>query len=328
MGKFLESEKLIQEQFKLNSQYLTKEAREDGEYKTKSRPFCLPVELAEQNLLPEIRISALDFFSTHRIKWHDGQNRKPSNHMCDSQVCCANFLLPFANKPDVLVQVLHTVYPEIEQMLPVESGQYVSFEWIGEQNYLREKITRNGQRTRGANFTSADAIVMFERKDKRRQIVLIEWKYTESYGHTFLKYSKSGTDRTGIYRHLFEHTDCPINKDVLPDFEDLFYEPFYQFMRQQFLANEMEKSHELGADIVSVLHIAPAHNQDFRKVTSPKLVELGYSATHVWEKIVREKGRFISVSTEKLFGDLFKIPVPKIDSWKEYIGSRYKWIKH
>lgn len=199
-----------------------------------------------------------------------------------------NFLYPFANKPDALAKVLHTVYPEIEQMLPVEDRQFVSFKWIGEQNYLCEKITRNWQRTRGANFTTADAIVMFERKDKKWQIVLIEWKYTESYGYGFLKYSKSGTDRTGIYRHLFEHVDCPINKDALLDYEDLFYEPFYQFMCQQFLAYEIEKAHELGADIVSVLHIAPAHDHDFCKVTSPRLVELGDSATHVWEKIVKK----------------------------------------
>ncbi len=222
---------------------------------------------------------------------------------------------------------MRPVFPEVQNMLPVESGQYVSFEWIGEKNYLGEKISRNGQRTRGANCTSADAIVMFERKDAKRQVVLIEWKYTESYGGTFLKFSDSGTDRTEIYRPLFERDDCPIRKDILPSFDALFYEPFYQFTRQQLLAHEMEIAHELGAYIVSVLHIAPAHNADFRRVTSPILETLGESAASIWAKLVKPEGRFISVSTERLFGHISAERFPKIKSWAEYIQARYAWVQ-
>jgi hypothetical protein len=326
MGRFLEDEKINQAQFKANSFYFSEEARSEGVYKGKLRTFCVPVEFAEQNLFPEIREIALAHFSEHKIKWHDGQNRKPSNHLCSSQVCCVNFLFPFADKPIALAQVLGSIFPEIEKMLPVESGRYVSFEWIGQENYLGEKTSRNGQRTRGANCTSADSIVIFERKDKKRQVVLIEWKYTESYGGTFIKYAASGTDRTGIYRHLFEKADCPINRDILPGFDALFYEPFYQLMRQQFLANEMEKMHEMGADVVSVLHIAPARNGDFRKVTSPELEKLGETATGIWKKLVKTEGRFMSVSTEKLFGNLSAEQLPEIKTWIEYIHARYPWV--
>jgi hypothetical protein len=229
--------------------------------------------------------------------------------------------------PIELAQVFRQVYPEIEKMLPVENGQYVSFEWIGQENHPGEKISRNGQRTRGANFTSADSIVMFERRDKKRQVVLIEWKYTESYGGTFLKFSNSGTDRTEIYRHLFGKIDSPINKDILPSFDSLFYEPFYQFLRQQFLANEMEKAHEMGADVVSVLHIAPSHNNDFRKVTSPELIKLGESVTSIWKKFINIEGRYISIRTESLFGKISETELPRIKSWLKYIHARYKWVR-
>jgi len=168
---------------------------------------------------------------------------------------------------------------------------------------------------------------MFERKDKKRQVVLIEWKYTESYNGNFIKYADSGRDRTEIYRHLFDKADCPINKDILPSFDFLFYEPFYQFMRQQFLANEMEKAHEMGADTVSVLHIAPAHNADFRKVTSPGLEKLGESATSIWKKLVKDEDRFISISIENLFGNLLETQLPEMMSWVEYIHARYQWIR-
>lgn len=55
----------------------------------------------------------------------------------------------------------------------MKSGQYVAFEWIGEENYLGEKISRHGKRTRGANFTSADAMVMVERIDGKRHILCV-----------------------------------------------------------------------------------------------------------------------------------------------------------
>ena len=210
-----------------------------------------------------------------------------------------NFLFPFADKPHALAQMLRPIFPTLGEMLPTEDGQYVAFEWIGQENYLNEKISRNGKRTRGANFTSADAAVMFRRTDGTRQFVLIEWKYTEWYGGTSLKVAKSGTDRSDIYRPLFRRDDCPIDRNLLPGFDALFYEPFYQFMRQQFLAHEMERARELGASIVSVLHIAPADNTDFRKVTSPRLQALGTTAVDVWKRLVRQSDRFISVSTEQ-----------------------------
>ncbi len=204
-------------------------------------------------------------------------------------------------------------------------GQYVSFEWIGEKNYLGEIISRNSKRTRGANFTSADAAVMFTHANGQRQIVLIEWKYTESYGGTFLKVAKSGKDRTTIYAHLYNRVDCPLNKTLLLNFDDLFYEPFDQLMRQQFLANEMEKARELGADIASVLHIAPAHNSAFRRITSPALRPFGESVIDVWKKLVRTPDRFTSVSTEQLFS---KLPIERLGltKWWEYVSTRYAWL--
>ena len=326
MGKFPEAEKLKQAAFKTNSSYFSDTARAEGIYKGHAYPFCLPRDYAHENLFSETRHPVQAYFARHEIKWHDGQNGNPSNHLCDSQVCCANFLFPFADKPQPLAELLRPIFPSIQEMLPIEDGQYVAFEWIGEQNYLGEKMPRNGKRTRGANYTSADAAVMFKQTDGQKQIVLIEWKYTESYSPTSLKFASSGTDRTTIYARLFNRQDCPLVKALLPGFDVLFFEPFYQFMRQQFLAFEMEKAHELEADIVSLLHIAPAHNLDFKRITSPDLQSLGLSATQVWQKLVKTPGKFISVSTEELFGKFEAEQFPKLKVWWEYISSRYTWL--
>ena len=162
------------------------------------------------------------------------ENQHRAIIFCSSQVQCVNFLYPFADKPEALRTLLSPNFPNIQSMLPMEGeGQVVSFEWIGLDNYLGEKIRRNSSRTRGANFTSADAAVMFLRQDGKRQIVLIEWKYTESYNRTWLGISERGTDRRDIYRHLYDSTSCPLDKTKVSDYSDLFYEPFYQLLRQQ-----------------------------------------------------------------------------------------------
>jgi hypothetical protein len=328
MGRFLETEKLRQVSFKVTSPYFSSGARPDGVYKGKPRPFCLSRAFAVENLFSEIRRTITAYFAAKEIKWHDGRDGNPSNHLCDSQVCCANFLFSFADKPRALVALLHPVFPEIQQMLPMEdAGQFVSFEWIGQRNYLGEKTPRHGKRTRGANLTSADAAVMFERRDGERQIVLIEWKYTESYSSTSLKVAKSGTDRTAIYAHLYGREDFPLDKELLPSFEALFYEPFYQLFRQQALAHEMERAGELGTKVVSLLHIAPAHNTGFQRVTSPALRAIGDSVMDVWKRLVRRPNRFMSISTEDLYGRFPVEKFPRLAAWWEYTTERYSWVQ-
>jgi len=323
VGKFLESEKPKQVQFKHTSDTISEQARAEGIFKGKPRPFCLPPEYAEENLYPPIRQAAMDFFARHNIGWHQGQGGKPSSHLCSSQVAGVNFLFPFADKPAELAKMLKPVFPRIDHMLPVEDGLYVSFEWIGAENYLGERASKNGNRTRGANFTSADAIVMFEDQNKKRQAVLIEWKYTESYGGNYLGIAKSGTDRRKIYQHLFDDVECIVDVNLLPNMDALFYEPFYQFMRQQFLAARMEAARELGADVVSLLHISPDANDDFKRITSPLLSGLGATPTEIWKRLVKTEGRFVSVHVEDLFRGF---ATDEMQGWKAYMQDRYTWL--
>ena len=328
MAKFREEEKPHQILFKKTSACFTEASRSKGLYRGKPRPFCLPVEQAKENLFSEIRDGALEYFKRKQIKWHDGQESTPSNHLCSSQVQCVNFLYPFADKPEALCTLLRPIFPSIQSIVPMEDeGQVVSFEWIGLHNYLCEKIPRSGSRTRGANFTSADAAIMFLLADGTRQIVLIEWKYTESYNSSWLGIAKSGTNRMDIYRHLYDSPSCPIEKTHLSNFSDLFYEPFYQFLRQQLLAHEMELAHELESDLVTVLHVAPAKNRDFHRVTSPGLRQEGDSSIEVWKGLMREPDRFVSVSTAALFGEFPADTHPELASWWQYINQRYPWLR-
>ena len=325
MSTFLETQKVQQITFKATHPSFSEAARTDGIYSGKPRPFCLPLPYAHENLAPSIRHPAMTYFSTHGIQWHNGHEKKPSNHLCSSQVCCINFLFPFMDQADALARLLRPIFPSIQKMLSIEDKKFVTFEYIGKENYLGERVPKSSKRTRGANCTSADAAVMFEDREGRH-IVLIEWKYTESYGRMSLVVAQSGRDRTQIYKHLFEDKDSPLDKALIPDFAALFYEPFYQFMRQQFLAHKMEQAREHGADVVYVLHIAPAHNLDFHKITSPKLANIDTSALKVWKKLLRNPDRFISVSTEQLFGQFDPTEEPEMRWWWRYICDRYPWL--
>ena len=326
MARFLDAEKQRQAQFRQTTEYFSPAARQDGMYKRKPRPFCLPVEFSSENLFAAIRAEALAHFAENTVHWHDGIGQTPSNHLCGSQVCAVNFLYPFATRPNALVELLRPLYPNARRALPIErTGEYVAFEWIGEENYLREHI-RGKTRTRGANCTSADAAIFIEHNDGLRQIVLVEWKYTESYSSTPLAMAYSGTDRTAIYQHLFDDEGFVVRKDRLPSFEALFFEPFYQFFRQQSLAHKMECARELGADRVSLLHIAPAHNIDFRKVTSPALESQGDTAVGVWKAMLTQPDRFTSVSTETLFRPALAEDFSELRGWWYYVSQRYGWL--
>ncbi len=326
MGRFLNAEKQRLETWKGTTPYLSEEARAPGVYRGRPRDFCLPRHCAEENLYPDIRLLALGYVAAFDIKWHDGRRCKCSNHLCDSMVSCANFLFPFAERREALGGLLRPLFPSLKRVLPLEdSGLWLALEWIGRENYLGEGEHHSGARTRGANFTSLDAAVRFEDTSGRTQIALIEWKYTESYGRTSKAKGKSGERRQAIYRDLFEAPDSPLDVRKVPDYLDLFYEPFYQMMRQQLLAHEMEKHRELGAQVVTVVHMCPAKNTDFERITSSNLAPLGDSATDVWESLLTNPNRFIRVHTEDLLQSFDVNAFPDLTDWRDYIKDRYQF---
>jgi len=76
--------------------------------------------------------------------------------------------------------------------------------------------------------------------------------------------------------------------------DDFFWEPFYQLLRQQMLAFQMEKAREAATQCVRVLHISPAGNRRLHAVTSPALKQLGEDAFAVFAKMLVHDDRFIA----------------------------------
>ena len=106
----------------------------------------------------------------------------------------------------------------------------------------------------------------------------------------------------------------------------LFFEPFYQLMRLQLLAQEMEHSREMDADIVSVLLICPEANREFRdRVTSPHLANMfpDKGTLEIWEELTLQD-KFMSISVEDLLNTIEQVAVDD-QGWIDYLKTRYRW---
>lgn len=269
-----------------------------------------------RNLAPSIRGTISTYFSQKGIQWHTH-----NNHGLSSQVCCLNFLAPLAREPEMLAHFVQSVLGgELPHMLPVEDGPdgewFVGFEWIA-GDYLNES-GKNGMRSRGANATSADAVLMFKRAG-RRETLLIEWKYTESYGAPIRP--NGNETRLKRYQNLVFFPDGPIRTDLGLVLEDFFWEPFYQLLRQQMLAFQMEKARENNADIVRVLHLSPAGNSALKQVTAPRLREYGSDLSSVWRRVLQFPDRFTSVDISAAFERV--LMNAGATEWASYLALRY-----
>lgn len=280
-------------------QALPSSAQADGSYGGGGPyPFCLSVEAAVRNLLPEAQ-GAVQVFSDEQIAWHRSLSGGPTNHLVSSQVQCVNALFPMAVFPDLLVRALGTHLP-IARPLVIEDGRYVSFEHVGTQDLINE----GPHLSRGAHRTSTDAAVLYETDVGGRELALIEWKYTEQYSGHALSADKKGV-REKRYREFWDDPDGPFltaERGEGPLFyEDVFVEPFYQLARQQMLAWRMEQVRELDATTVRVLHIAPAANTAYqRSLNGGRRAAAGDSVLAVWQQMLRHPDRFVSMDSGEL----------------------------
>lgn len=302
------------------------DSRKAGKLRGYDVDYCFPEGFENLNIFEPVRDAAYAYFRNKKIQWHKLGER----HVLSSQAYCVNFLYPFSDKPEALRELLLPVYPDIKHMLPVEDDKFVAFEWNGGKNHLNEKITDN--HSRGEYATYPDAAVKFMVEDGTIQIVLIEWKYTESYSSVNKAEGESGQTRQNTYDPFFQKPDCPINlnqidNDVNRAKQALYYEPFYQLFRQQLLAAEMEKDVTSDARKVSILHICPKANLLFaNRVTSPELANRfpGQNVIQIWKAILKDSDCFKSTDQGELFEIFSKKSITGFQNWQVYMHKRYR----
>jgi hypothetical protein len=195
--------------------------------------------------------------------------------------------------PDRIVRAFGPVLGtrEVEQ---IEPGRWLTFEYIGSEDHLHEAV--DGTRIRGAHCTSVDAAFVHRTHEGIRELILVEWKYTEHYGPRRAEPAKDAVRRSR-YVELLAAADGPIIDGLLP-FIELLQEPLYQLMRQHLLAHELEKAHAHGVDRVRVAHVMPAANRAYyESLYGEHAVQLGATVREVWRRLLRRPDRFVPVDS-------------------------------
>ena len=282
---------------KLPARYVNKDGIAAGE----PYDFCLPAEHSAVSLLPEVREMALTLFAELGIPWHAGVGDGPSNHLLSSQVQCVNALGQMVTDPSRLVRAFGAPLGTAE-VLQIEPGRFLTFEYIGDLDYFNEGA--GGPRVRGAHCTSVDAAFLHRTDAGVVELVLVEWKYTESYR---LRRPDPVKDkvRWGRYGEALMADDGPVRGDLL-EFVDLLDEPLYQLMRQQLLAHALETDRAHGAERVRVVHVHPAANVGYQQSLHRESQRaLGNTVSEVWGRLLRTPDRFVPVDNSLFLDPAF-----------------------
>lgn len=309
-----------QENFRNTSSTITQRGRFPTDDKGKHHGHLLTIGYENENLYPPLRDQeiAQAFFRDRHIKWwqstRSGDNttiKGPTRNMASSQIVCVNLLLPLAGHPDALLALLRSLDSDITGIIPIQYTphesllkltSFVEFEWIGLESPLEGKPY-----TRGANVTSADALIIGSRKtvngDEVYRAYLFEWKYVEEYLRAkFLGDGMKGVTRRKRYKEIYESKDSPFSNAI--PIEALLYDPFYQIMRLGLLGNQMAQKREFGITEFKVVVICPSGNEDYKNtITSPALRAILPAATtieQISKYIWKDPNMFIMKSSEDL----------------------------
>lgn len=278
----------------------------NGLFFGKERDFVLSDPII--NLWEGIRFDAIEYFERNKIGWWQGKTEEPTGHLLSSQMACVNHLYIVRQRKDIATKILEALDSQICEACIVDDG-YVEFEFVGEKQYLKEKAF-----TRGANCTSIDAVMMGLTKDGMKKMFFIEWKYTETYS-TENKYIEA---RSKIYDALITEPDSPFINGIIPS--DLYYEPFYQLMRQTLIADQCAKNADHGIASYMHIHIVPEKNYELKNnITSPNLQ--GTDIHDVWKNILKDSSKFKAMSPKELLEPIFSLKDTK--SISKYLEKRY-----
>lgn len=259
-----------------------------GWYNGRSRSFCLARGKEDYNLYQGIRNKVKEYFRTEKITFWGGQDRVP-NHVLSSQVACLNHLFAVREDKSMALEIAKSITgrTDIVEMLRLEcdmNPQYISFEVVSATDHLNEKCS-----SRGKYCTSIDAAILALLNDDTKLFIMIEWKYTESYGsddksvesdpNKPMQPEARGISRLKRYsdlitksRFLKSCSDCDkenelyLDDSILPYRNSIYFqEPYYQLMRQTLWAEQMINNNSLEkikADSFVHIHVVPSQNKE------------------------------------------------------------------
>ena len=195
-----------------------------GLFRKKQYPFILKSRM--NNLYAPIRHKALEYFANNNISWWGGF--WPTNHTLSSQIACLNHLFPIRHDKDAVLAVARNINQNVADVLIISSDNanpgYIQFEAVSEIDHLNEM--KGQPPSRGSHCTSIDALILAKLTSADKLLMVIEWKYTESYGNENKAGGEKGEERKSRYTDLIKKS----NQLSANTHDVYYYEPFYQLM--------------------------------------------------------------------------------------------------
>ena|GEM_PF-780928 len=293
----------------------------------------------DENLIPLARGNdkARKFFEERSIPWWKDTHRSgdtadkktPTRNMASSQIACVNFLMPLAEEPEALEAMIRCIDGDIDGIELIEDTSdgsslksFVEFEWVGKKTSLEQKPP-----TRGANATSADALVIGRTDSGNKRAYLIEWKYTEEYKKDKPLDGNNETRRER-YSMMFEESDSPFIKSSL-SLDDWFVDPLYQIMRFLLLSRKMIRENEFEVTEARVVVACPRGNIAYRNTVTSRNMRESFPGSDM-HTVVREQladpDLFKVVAVEDLYSAISLSSQSRtIAEWSSYQQERYGW---
>lgn len=338
-GKWAIVARLRQAEFRNASPTITPAGRSPTDPQGRRHEHLLALGHEDENLIPSIRGpgGARRFFEDRRIKWWRGAQSGdakgkdgPTRNMTSSQIACVNFFLPLAQREDALLAMLHSFDEDATSVVPLEYrarnterlvSSLVELEWVG-----RDSTLEGGRYFRGANATSADALIVAEARRGVRRAYLFEWKYAEQYGRKGTTGPAAKTkERLKRYKARYEASTSPFTGEV--SLEALLYDPVYQLMRFGLLGQKMIEGSEFGVTEARVVVVCPSENTDYLNTVTSAALQKRYqdarSIEQVLKQLWRDPAGIRFTDTPSLLGSVRSAGVAASDEWAAYNGTRY-----
>jgi hypothetical protein len=297
-----------------------------GLWRGRRYPHILPKCMWNLNLWEGIRKKAERYFADNEIAWHI-QN----HNLLSSQIMCVNTFFPLRQHLDILKVWLSHHLNEIEKVIKLD------FEYIGPKNYFNEPGGR------GQNRTSSDLSITWQDKEGKKNILLLEFKFTEP---DFGQCSRQGnpdpkrcysskkvvaSPQTECYRvqekkrRYWEYIlsdDSLFQKELLTTESYCpFRYDFYQLMRNQLLAHRIQSDSRPGLNRVEFGVIYHAENEALTRMPRPFGGER--NPLKAWPNLLRNPKTFHVFTVQDFLDAIEPNLQGEMASWRAYLKQRY-----
>lgn len=299
-------------------------------YKTENMDIyehILPARQWTRNLWPGICRMAVDHFRCKEIKWH-----KEKDNLLSSQILCVNIFFPLKNHKSLLDGFLKEFYPSLAKVTDID------FEYIGPRNYFNEPGGR------GYNRTSVDVSIAWEDTKGKRNLLLVEFKFTEP---NFGECSKSGnpdqgrcndgeliisSPQTECYRSrknrpywkMILSPQGPFIREALSKTQYCpFRYDFYQLMRNQLLAKCIAEDKDSGFHIAEFAVCYDDRNKKLLNLSHP--IDGDSNPLTIWKSFLKNPSSFKYFTIQQLMEHIDHVNnLPsEMKPWRTYLNKRY-----